>query len=220
MLTACCIENLDGWLVTISSWSRRERARWMLQQTGIHVRDVIVCDDVLSWTLDYGLHLDQIAFADAKELIRKHHRHCEPPVGWQYGAAVFNGREMVGVMTAGRPVSAELARQGCLEVNRVCVKPTCPSALVENACSMLYGCACRQAFQRGHNRVVTYTLRTERGTSLRASGFVPVAKTQGGSWNRKNRPRNDESSTLPKVRWERWRDSASLPIQRRLPLAA
>lgn len=86
VVTACCPENLDGWLDVISSWSRRERAKWMLQQTGIHVRDVIGSGDVLSWTLDYGLHLEQISFADAKEFIRQHHRHCEPPVGWQFGS--------------------------------------------------------------------------------------------------------------------------------------
>lgn len=145
-------------------------------RTGIYVRDVIVTDDVLTWTLDYGLRLRPISFAEAKEFIEEHHRHCGPPVGRQYGAAVSNGAEMVGVMTAGRPVSAELARQGCVEVNRVCVRATTPAALVTNACSMLYGYACREAFRRGHDRVVTYTLSTERGPPLRAAGFLPVAR--------------------------------------------
>ena len=220
VVSACCDENLEGWLETFRSLSRTERAAWMLQETHIHVRDILVSGDVLTWTLDYGLHLQQVSLADAKNFIREHHRHCEPPIGWKYGAAVFNGGELIGVMTAGRPVSAELARQGCIEVNRVCVKETTPRALAENACSMLYGHACREAFKRGHDRVITYTLGTERGTSLRASGFLPVAKTPGGSWDRRARPRTDKTSTVPKVRWEQWRDSASLPVQRCLPLAA
>ena len=220
VLSACCDENLKGWLDSIASASRGERAQWMLRETGIYVRDVIATDDTLTWTLDYGLRLHPISFAEAKEFIEEHHRHCRPPVGWQYGAAVSNGADMVGVMTAGRPVSAELARQRCIEVNRVCVKETTPAALVTNACSMLYGYACREAFRRGHDRVVTYTLSTERGTSLRAAGFRPTAKTQGGSWNRADRPRIDKAPTTPKTRWERWRDSASLPVQRSLPLAA
>lgn len=220
VVSACCDENLEGWLESVRSFSRTERAVWMFQETGIHVRDILVSGDVVSWTLDYGLHLEQVSLSNAKEFIREHHRHCEPPIGWKYGAAVFNGGKMIGVVTAGRPVSAELARQGFIEVNRVCVRQTTPRALAANACSMLYGYACREAFRRGHDRVVTYTLSTERGTSLRASGFLPVAKTQGGSWNRRARPRTDKSVIIPKVRWERWRDSASLPVQRTLPFAA
>ena len=220
LLDACCEANLEGWLETIASWSRKERSRWMFLQTGIFVKDIIMTGDVLSWTLDYGLRLEAVSFADAKDFIRAHHRHCAPPVGWRYGAAVLNGREMAGLMTAGRPVAAALDRQGCIEINRVCVKDSTPRVLVENACSMLYGYACRQAFKRGYQRVVTYTLTGEAGVSLRAAGFVPVAQTQDGSWDRASRPRIDRSPTIRKIRWERWRDSATLPTQRRLPLAA
>ena len=220
MLHFCCEENLSGWLETIRSWSRKERSEWMRLETAIYVRDILLDGDVLRWTLDYGLRLADVSFADAKEFIREHHRHCKPPAGWKYGAAVFNGREMVGVMTAGRPVSAELAWQGCIEVNRVCVKDLSPHGLVQNACSMLYGEACRKAFKRGYQRVITYTQTSEKGTSLRAAGFIPVARTAGGSWDRAGRPRIDTSSIRPKLRWERWRASAALPFQQRLPLAA
>lgn len=220
LLDAYCEANLEGWLESIAAWSRKERSRWMFLQTGILVKDVIITGDVLSWTLDYGLRFEAVSFADAKEFIRVHHRHYDPPAGWKYGVAVFNGPERVGVMTAGRPVSAELDRQGCIEVNRVCVKESTPRALVENACSMLYGYACREAFKRDYKRVVTYTLTSEAGVSLRAAGFRPVAKTQSGSWNRASRPRIDRSPTIRKIRWERWRDSATLPSQRSLPLAA
>lgn len=214
LLDACCEENLAGWIESIRQFTRRERARWMLEATGLKVQDVLVTDDTLSWTLHHGLEFGPISFSDAKEFIRSHHRHCDPPVGWKYGAALFNGGELVGVMSAGRPVSRVLAAKGCIEVSRVCVKDVRPHGLVENACSMLYGYACREAFERGYKRVVTYTRRHERGSSLRAAGFVPVATSRGGTWSRRGRKRTDEHSTEPKVRWER-RKTAQLPIQLR-----
>jgi hypothetical protein len=220
MLDTCCEPNLAGWLDSIREWSRRERSQWMLQETGIHIKGLLVTDDTLHWTLDYGLDLGPIAFPEAKEFIRTHHRECEPPVGWKFGKAVFNGSELVGVVTAGRPVSPALAAQGCLEINRVCVKERSPHALVENACSMLYGYACREAFKRGHKRVITYTNLREPGTSLRATGFTPVAITRGGSWNRRGRPRTDKASTEPKIRWERWKDCSALPVQQRFAFSA
>jgi hypothetical protein len=60
----------------------------------------------------------------------------------------------------------------------------------------------------GYKRVVTYTLASETGSSLRAAGFVPVATSRGGSWSRKDRPRQDNAFTVPKVRWERWAKDA------------
>jgi len=215
-LDACCETNLEGWIDSIRCWSRCERTQWMLEETGLTVKDLLVRDGTLHWTLHYGLRLGPVSFADAKTFVARHHRHCDAPVGWKYGKAVFNGHEMVGVVMVGRPVSPALSAQGCIEINRVCVLDHRPHALVENACSMLYGFACREAFRRGYRRVITYTTQDERGTSLRAAGFRPVARSKGGSWNRKGRPRTDKSSTAPKIRWERWCDAAALPIQQRL----
>jgi hypothetical protein len=122
ILDACCEANLEGWLDAIRDCSPRDRAQWVLDQNGIAVRGVIVAGDSISWALDYGLRLGDISFSEAREFIRIHHRHCDPPVGWKFGAAVRNGSELVGVVTAGCPASPALARQGCIEVNRVCVK--------------------------------------------------------------------------------------------------
>lgn len=220
VLDACCEENLHEWLAVIPSWTRKERARWMLLETGVRIRDLIVSEETISWNLDYGVRLGEVAFPTAAQFIDEHHRDLDAPVGWMFGKAAFNGSEMVGVMTAGRPVSPALAAQGCLEINRVCVKESCPRALSKDACSLLYGYACREGFRRGYHRIVTYTGKHESGSSLRAAGFVPVAITAGGSWNRTSRPRKDKSSTRPKIRWERWSDAATLPKQLCLSLAA
>jgi hypothetical protein len=219
VVDACCESNLSGWIDSIDLFGRRERARWMFEKTGLIVKDILVSNDTLYWTLDYGLELRPVSFAEAKEFIRIHHRHCDPPVGWKYGAALFNGRELIGVVTAGRPVSRVLAAKRCIEVTRVCVKDLRPHALVANACSMLYGYACREAFERGYNRVVFYTMRHESGASLRAAGFSPVATSRGGSWSRRGRRREDRKAPGPKVRWERWKP-AVLPIQFRISFAS
>ena len=55
----------------------------------------------------------------------------------------------------------------------------------------------------GFAKIVTYTLPAEGGASLRASGWVRVAETAGGSWDCASRPRVDDAPTVPKWRWER-----------------
>lgn len=215
-LEACCEWNLTGWIESIRAFSRRERRQWMLEATGLVVDDVLTEDGLLHWTLHYGLEIGKITFPVAKEFIRWHHRHCDPPHGWKYGAALFNGNEMVAVMTAGRPGSRHLDAQGCMEITRVCVKELVPHGLVANACSILYGYACREAFAQGYQRVVTYTKKGESGVSLRAAGFVPVAVSQGGEWDRRDRPRRPGRNTVEKVRWERWKGYVP-PVQKSFP---
>jgi hypothetical protein len=209
-LDACCEANQEGWVEALAGADRRTKVDWMLRETGLKIRDIIVDGSVLSWTLDYGLEFQDVKFGDAADFVDQHHRHSDAPVGWKFGASVSNGNDVVGVVMAGRPISAALQKQGCLEINRVCTNDSLPKGLRWNACSMLYGHASRKAFRHGYKRVVTYTLESEDGTSLRAAGFVPVARSRGGSWNRKNRPRVDKSSLEPKIRWERW--SSGVPV--------
>ena len=52
-----------------------------------------------------------------------------------------------------------------LEVNRCCTDGT------RNACTMLYGAATRASKALGYKRLVTYTLQSEPGMSLRASNW-------------------------------------------------
>lgn len=81
-----------------------------------------------------------------------------------------------------------------------------------NACSFLYGAACRAAAALGYALVVTYTLVTEPGTSLVAAGFVRASEVDGErEWGCKSRPRPRQETlfVLPRreavdrVRWER-----------------
>lgn len=75
---------------------------------------------------------------------------------------------MLGVAITSDP-KGRLLRDGyTLEVSRVC------TAGARNACSKLYGACARAARSMGYRRLVTYTLESEDGASLRASGWVKV----------------------------------------------
>lgn len=137
------------------------------------------------------------------DFIDEHHRHHHPPQGWKFGVAVYNGRVLVGVAVVGRPVSRVIQKADptTLEVTRCCTAGD--ERLRRHAASKLYALAAREAKKLGARKVITYILETEKGTSLKAAGWVPVAKTKGGSWNTPARPRTDKAPTCRKVRWEK-----------------
>lgn len=120
--------------------------------------------------------------------------------------------ELVGVAMAGWPRARALADGRTLEVARTCTLE------VRNANSMLYGAICRAAAALGYARVVTYTLESESGASLRAAGFAEVARSDDDrarvrterTWGDGARPRYSHTlwgeRVTPagrKVRWER-----------------
>lgn len=136
-----------------------------------------------------------IAFDEANEFVRRHHRHHQPCVGHKFSIAVAD--EVVrGVAIVGRPVS-RMADDGLtLEVNRCCTDGA------KNACSMLYSAAWRAARAMGYLKLITYTLPSEGGASLRGAGWKVIGQAGGGSWGRDSRPRVDMHPTEPKLRWE------------------
>jgi hypothetical protein len=67
---------------------------------------------------------------------------------------------------------------------------------------MLYAAAWRAARALGYKRLITYTLKEEEGTSLKAAGWSIVGETKGGSWHRKGRPRVDRHPTGQKTLWD------------------
>jgi len=142
------------------------------------------------------LHLQPISYPEACAFIEEHHRHHLPPQGWKWGVAVNDGERVVGVITVGRPVARMLDNGLTLEVTRCCTDGT------KNAASMLYGAAWRAAKALGYQRLITYTLAEEPGTTLRAAGWRSVYQTQGGSWDCASRPRIDLHPTGQKRLWE------------------
>jgi hypothetical protein len=146
-----------------------------------------------------------ISLREARAFVAAHHRHSQPPRGWLFGAALEVGGEVVAVGVAGRPVAAGLQDGRTIEITRVCTLGT------RNASSRLYGALCRAAAALGYRRAVTYNLRTESGSSIRAAGFTLVEELAARtSWASKGRGRYDATvwgdATLPdepRNRWER-----------------
>ena len=102
--------------------------------------------------------------------VSEHHRHHLPSVGWKFGIAVNDGSEVVGVIVVGRPVARNADDGWTAEVTRCCTDGT------KNAASMLYGAAWRAAKAMGYRKLITYTLDTEPGTSLRAAGWKAIGQ--------------------------------------------
>ena len=142
------------------------------------------------------LQLQPIAYQEACEFIREHHRHHVPPQGWKFGIAVNDGEKVVGVVTVGRPVSRRQDNGWTLEVTRCCTDGT------PNAASMLYGAAWRAAKAMGYQRLITYTLEEEPGTTLKAAGWKEIGKRKSHSWNMPSRPRVDKHPLGQKTLWE------------------
>lgn len=145
-----------------------------------------------------SLHVAPVTLRAAQAFVAAEHRHHPAPTGHKASVAVVDYEgAMHGVAVLGRPVSRALDQSGHIEVLRVATDGT------PNACSMLYGAARRLGKALGYppEQIITYTLDTEPGTSLRAAGWVPRATTRGDSWDRPGRARVDRAPTVPKVRW-------------------
>ena len=144
-----------------------------------------------------SLRLAPVTWRSARQFVSEHHRHHVPPRGHRFSIAVNDeAGNLVGVAIVGRPVARHLDDGWTVEVTRCCTLGA------SNACSMLYGAARRIAKEIGYKRIITYTLATESGASLRAAGWTQIAETEGGSWHRTSRPRNDRHPLVRKHRWE------------------
>ena len=142
-----------------------------------------------------------IDFSEAVAFVREHHRHHVPPVGHRavLGLADVSVEpvKIRGVAILGRPVARALDDGWTLEVTRVATDG------VRNGCSKLYGASWRLAQALGYRRLVTYTLASESGSSLRAVGWKLINQTRDGrSWSCPTRPRVDKHPLQSKLRWE------------------
>lgn len=134
---------------------------------------------------------------EANAFVRQHHRHHSPVVGHKFSIGVADPAGMVrGVAIVGRPVARSRDDGLTLEVTRLATDG-CP-----NACSALYAAAWRAAKALGYQRLGTYTLASEPGTSLRAAGWRIVHEVPGRSWSCPTRPRVDKHPIEAKLLWE------------------
>lgn len=134
--------------------------------------------------------------AEAHEFISRHHRHHSAPVGEKFCLGLSDGENIRGVATVGRPVARHADDGWTLEVTRCCTDG------VKNGCSMLYAAAWRATRALGYRKLITYTLTSEPGTSLKAAGWRVVGEVRGRPWSCPSRPRVDTHPRQDKIKWE------------------
>lgn len=148
-----------------------------------------------------------ITLREANAYVLAHHRHNGSTLGHRMSLGVREGDDLVGCAIIGNPVARTLQNGWTAEVRRVCTGN--PGQRMENGHaeslrSQLYA-ACWRVWRVGGLKLVTYALESESGSSLRAAGFIRVAKVEGRpeGWNRPGRGRAvDPICNEPKWRWE------------------
>ncbi|MEA4823319.1 MAG: XF1762 family protein [Clostridiaceae bacterium] len=95
-----------------------------------------------------------------------------------------------------RPTARRSDDGETLEIYRNCTDGT------KNACSKLYGASLRIACNMGYKKVITYTLESENGSSLRASNFVFAGKAGGMEWTGERRRSYYVAPAEMKNKWE------------------
>lgn len=146
-----------------------------------------------------SLHVVPLELAEANEFVERHHRHHKP-IGFHRFSigAVDESGALRGVAIVSKPVARALSPRDVVEVSRLCTDGT------RNACSLLYAACARAAAAMGYRRIQTYTLPSEGGASLRASGWTNAGEAGGGQWVRADgAPRRTDQPTDVKYRWER-----------------
>jgi len=142
------------------------------------------------------VRLSPLTIGEAKAYVARHHRHRGEPTGALFAIGVAAEDRICGVAIVGRPSARELQDGFTAEVTRLCTDGS------RNACSLLYGACWRAARAMGYRRLVTYTLESETGASLRGAGWRVVGSTRAESWHRRSRPRVDRCPLQVKLRWE------------------
>ena len=148
------------------------------------------------------LTLRPITLRGANDFVASFYRHNGRTArnGGRFAISVEADGMLVGVAIVGNPLSATFMDGFTAEVLRVCTSPEAP----KNACSMLYGACWRAWRAMGGRRLVTYTLKTESGSSLRGAGWRVVAEagTDKRGWSMKGPRKWQPIYGQQKLRWE------------------
>lgn len=136
----------------------------------------------------------------ANAFIAEHHRHNKPVQGAKFAIGAKDGERLIGVATVGRPVARALDNGLTAEVTRCCVLDDAPKGTP----SFLYSRCWRVWAAMGGELLVTYTLQSESGASLRGAGWRIVGTMPGRigeAWT--NRPGREHQPVVgqAKARW-------------------
>ena len=142
-----------------------------------------------------------LSLKEANNFIDKYHRHNKRCAGHKFSIGAEYQGKLVGVAIIGRPVARKLDDKLTLEINRNCVLDDAP----KGTCSFLYARAIKIWQSMGGKKIITYTLKTESGSSLKAVNFnqettVQTFKKNTGWITRANRVWQKVQAT-PRIRW-------------------
>ena len=144
------------------------------------------------------LELVPISIREANEYVRNFHRHNKPTQGAKFAIGCSDGQELVGVAIVGRPVSPSLDDGFTAEITRVCTRDESP----KHVCSKLYAASWRAWKAMGGRKIITYTLQSESGSSVKAAGFKVIAETKPGTWHKYREREWQPVYGQLKFRWE------------------
>jgi len=132
-----------------------------------------------------------IELKEANAFVEELHRHHAPVHRDKFRFGCTVDGVLSGVIQLARPVNRNLDDGKTIEVVRCCSDGT------HNVCSFLYSRAARIAKEMGYQKIITYILKSETGTSLKASGWKCEAdNVGGGSWTTPSREREVISAQL------------------------
>jgi hypothetical protein len=156
-------------------------------------------------------YIAPIPLSVANDFVKKYHRHNDERKIHKFSLGLYKKSEdkdiLIGVAICGSPTGISYNGKSFLEVYRVCVTEA------NNSCSMLYGRCTRIAKELGYEKLITYTLKTEPGTTVKASGFELETDEAGGKkWTGKRakereKKRNEAGIVLklpPEEKKNRW----------------
>lgn len=138
-----------------------------------------------------------LTLKQANDFVSMHHRHHRRAVGHRFSIGAVKGGELVGCAIVGRPVARKTDQNLVAEVVRLCTDGT------KNACSILYAASARAARAMGYSSIQTFTMDSEGGASLRASGWTRGHETPGRSWAVPSRDREDSHPLGTKRHWHK-----------------
>ena len=125
------------------------------------------------------MEVKPITLREANAYVEAFHRHHGPTVGHKWSLAAYKDGRLCGVAVVGGPTGRYLDDGHTLEVTRLCTDGT------RNACSVLYAACARRAKLEGYEKIVTFILQSEPGTSLKAAGWtLESAKAGKPKWNK------------------------------------
>jgi len=128
------------------------------------------------------MRLRMVTLKEAQIFTEQNHRHLKSPFIHKFSVGLEdNEKNLIGVAMVEMPKARNSNDGETLEITRLTTLGS------KNACSMLYSACIRAARALGARRIITYTLETEHGASLRASGFREEGLAGGGEWNTEKR---------------------------------